>query len=129
MRARSRPCFLEAATEERLGPSWTACGSSRGEKSGAILPPPHIAHIKGIAIHPEEPEVMYCSIEEGGVIQSLDAGETWRYVSKGEAETFRPVSRATGVYQDCHVVRLSFQDPDSLLVSTGDGLYRSDDCG
>ena len=72
---------------------------------------------------------MYCSIEEGGVIQSLDAGESWRYVSKGEAETFRPVSRVTGVYQDCHVVRLSFQDPDSLVVSTGDGLYRSDDCG
>src|SRR5262249_25016828 len=65
----------------------------------------------------------------GGVIQSLDAGESWRYVSKGEAETFRPVSRVTGVYQDCHVVRLSFQDPDSLIVSTGDGLYRSDDCG
>ncbi len=72
---------------------------------------------------------MYCSIEEGGVIQSLDAGESWRYVSKGEAETFRPVSRVTGVYQDCHVVRISPHDPDSLFLTTGDGLYRSDDCG
>jgi photosystem II stability/assembly factor-like uncharacterized protein len=91
--------------------------------------PPYIAHIKGIAIHPEDPEVMYCSIEEGGVIQSLDAGESWRYVSKGEAETFRPVSRVTGVYQDCHVVRISPHDPDSLFLTTGDGFYRSDDCG
>src|SRR4029077_6353027 len=77
----------------------------------------------------EDPEVMYCSIEEGGVIQSLDAGESWRYVSKGEAETFRPVSRVTGVYQDCHVVRISPHDPDSLFLTTGDGLYRSNDCG
>jgi photosystem II stability/assembly factor-like uncharacterized protein len=72
---------------------------------------------------------MYCSIEEGGVIRSVDAGEHWRYVSKGEAETFRPVSRVTGVYQDCHVIKLSQQDPDRLFVTTGDGLYRSDDCG
>ena len=69
------------------------------------------------------------SIEEGGVIQSLNAGESWRYVSKGEAETFRAVSRVTGVYQDCHVVRISPHDPDSLFLTTGDGLYRSDDCG
>src|SRR5215467_12615084 len=114
------------------GETWTELDGVRklpGRKKWSYPPPPHIAHIKGIAIHPEEPEVMYCSIEEGGVIQSLDAGESWRYVSKGEAETFRPVSRVTGVYQDCHVVRLSFQDPDSLVVSTGDGLYRRDDCG
>lgn len=91
--------------------------------------PPHIAHMKGIAIHPEDPEVIYCSIEEGGVIQSLDAGETWRYVSKGEAETFRFVSKVTGVYQDCHVVKLSPHDPDQVFVTTGDGLYRSNDCG
>jgi len=85
--------------------------------------------VKGIAIHPEDPELIYCSIEEGGVIRSLDSGETWRYVSKGEAETFRAVSRVTGVYQDCHVVKISPHDPDQIFVTTGDGLYRSNDCG
>jgi photosystem II stability/assembly factor-like uncharacterized protein len=135
----SDPMTVYAGTEPALlfrskdgGETWTELDGVRklpGRSKWSYPPPPHLAHIKGIAIHPEDPEVMYCSIEEGGVIQSLDAGESWRYVSKGEAETFRPVSRVTGVYQDCHVVRLSLQDPDSLFVSTGDGLYRSDDCG
>jgi len=114
------------------GETWTELDGVRklpGRSKWCYPAPPYIAHIKGIAIHPEDPEVMYCSIEEGGVIQSLDAGESWRYVSKGEAETFRPVSRVTGVYQDCHVVRISPHDPDSLFLTTGDGLYRSDDCG
>jgi photosystem II stability/assembly factor-like uncharacterized protein len=114
------------------GETWTELHGVRklpGRNKWCYPAPPYIAHIKGIAVHPEDPEVMYCSIEEGGVIQSLDAGESWRYVSKGEAETFRPVSRVTGVYQDCHVVRISPHDPDNLFVSTGDGLYRSDDCG
>jgi hypothetical protein len=135
----SDPMTVYAGTEPPLlfrssdgGETWMELGGVRklpGRNKWSYPPPPHIAHIKGIAIHPEDPEVIYCSIEEGGVIQSLDAGDSWRYVSKGEAETFRPVSRVTGVYQDCHVVRLSLHDPDRLFVSTGDGLYRSDDCG
>ena len=114
------------------GETWSELEGVRklpGRSKWCYPAPPYIAHIKGIAIHPEDLEVMYCSIEEGGVIQSLDAGESWRYVSKGEAETFRAVSRVTGVYQDCHVVRISPHDPDNIFVSTGDGLYRSDDCG
>jgi photosystem II stability/assembly factor-like uncharacterized protein len=135
----SDPKTIYAGTEPALlfrssdgGETWAELDGVRklpGRGKWCYPAPPYIAHIKGIAIHPEDPEVMYCSIEEGGVIQSLDAGESWRYVSKGEAETFRAVSRVTGVYQDCHVVRISPHDPDSLFVSTGDGLYRSDDCG
>ena len=135
----SDPKTIYAGTEPALlfrssdgGETWTELDGVRklpGRSKWCYPAPPYIAHIKGIAIHPEDPEVMYCSIEEGGVIQSLDAGESWRYVSKGEAETFRPVSRVTGVYQDCHVVRISPHDPDSLFLTTGDGLYRSDDCG
>jgi photosystem II stability/assembly factor-like uncharacterized protein len=128
--AGAEPPFLFRSNDG--GETWMELTGVRklpGRNKWSYPPPPHIAHIKGIAIHPEDPEVMYCSIEEGGVIQSVDAGERWRYVSKGEAETFRPVSRVTGVYQDCHVVKLSQQDPDRLFVTTGDGLYRSDDCG
>src|SRR5262245_39669502 len=51
------------------GETWTELDGVRklpGRKKWSYPPPPHIAHIKGIAIHPEDPEVMYCSIEEGG---------------------------------------------------------------
>ena len=135
----SDPNIIYAGTEPALlfrshdgGESWNELAGIRklpGRSKWTYPAPPHIAHMKGIAIHPEDPEVIYCSIEEGGVIQSLDSGESWRYVSKGEAETFRAVSRVTGVYQDCHVVKLSPHDPDQVFVTTGDGLYRSNDCG
>lgn len=114
------------------GESWAELagfGKLPGRHKWKYPPPPHIAHVKSIAIHPEDPEVMYCAIEEGGVVQSVDAGESWKYVSKGEAETFRKVSRATGMDQDCHVVKLSPHNPDIVFVATGDGLYRSDDFG
>src|SRR6516164_9149931 len=135
----SDPKTIYAGTEPALlfrssdgGETWAELDGVRklpGRGKWCYPAPPYIAHIKGIAIHPEDPEVMYCSIEEGGVIQSLDAGESWRYVSKGEAETFRAVSRVTGVYQDCHVVKISPHDPDQIFVTTGDGLSRSNDCG
>ena len=133
------PNVVYAGTEPALlfrssdgGETWSELSGVRklpGRSKWTYPGPPHVAHVKGIAIHPEDPEVIYCSIEEGGVIRSLDSGETWRYVSKGEAETFRAVSRVTGVYQDCHVVKISPHDPDQIFVTTGDGLYRSNDCG
>jgi photosystem II stability/assembly factor-like uncharacterized protein len=130
MYAGTEPAFVFKSLDG--GETWTELEGFRklpGRNSWSFPPPPHLAHVKSIAVHPFDSEIIYCGVEEGGVIRTTDSGETWKYVSKGDAETFRSVSRFTGMYQDIHKVVLWPRDPDVLFVSTGDGLYRSDDCG
>jgi photosystem II stability/assembly factor-like uncharacterized protein len=84
--------------------------------------PPHAAHLKSIAVHPDEPEVYYACIEQGALLKTADAGRTWHEL----AAYARPADRW---YRDIHKLVPSRSDPRRLLMSSGVGIYRSDDGG
>jgi photosystem II stability/assembly factor-like uncharacterized protein len=77
--------------------------------------PPHIAHTKHISFDPSDAKTVYACIEVGGLLRSMDGGETWEELD--------------GVYEDVHRLGIHPQDPHRLYVVTGHGLYVSGDRG
>lgn len=85
-------------------------------------PPPHIAHVKSITIHPTRSATLFTCIEQGALLMSEDDGETWRELddySKPEDPTYR----------DTHHIVLHPKNPEIAYLTTGVGTYRSDNGG
>ena len=59
---------------------------------------------------------MYVGVEEGGVMISRDAGETFEAMNKG-------------IYPDIHTIAVSSNDPRRLYATTGAGFYLSENAG
>jgi photosystem II stability/assembly factor-like uncharacterized protein len=78
--------------------------------------PPYIAHVKSLAVHPDNPDVVFGAVEEGWLIRTLDGGKTWACVQEGTNFDSHSVSFIAGV-------------PDVVLSTAGRGFYRSDDRG
>jgi len=100
------------------GKSWKACESMRripGYESWTFPPPPHIPHVRSIAIDPKVVGAIYVGVEEGGVYYSSDGGETWESLNEG-------------LYWDVHMVNPA-ADGLRLYAVTGGGFHRSDDDG
>src|SRR6185312_14758046 len=78
-----------------LGERWRALPALRGvpgTDKWHFPPPPHIAHVKSITIHPTRPATLFTCIEQGALLISEDDGETWRELddySKPEDPTYR----------------------------------------
>jgi len=84
--------------------------------------PPHIAHVKTIAFDPRDPQTIYAGVEQGALLQTIDGGHTWR-----ELESFsRQDDRS---YKDIHQITIRPSNPDELYMTTGPGLYHSNDRG
>jgi hypothetical protein len=85
-------------------------------------PPPHIAHVKHVAFHPDFPETLYVCIEQGAILKTVDDGKTWTENSTFEApnDFFR---------NDTHRTIIRPSNPDDIFLATGEGLYRSLDAG
>jgi photosystem II stability/assembly factor-like uncharacterized protein len=77
--------------------------------------PPHTAHVKNITFDPRSAETIYLSIEVGGALKSVDGGKSWRELS--------------GFYEDVHRIVIPAQQPESLFITGGDGIYHSSDAG
>lgn len=77
---------------------------------------PRQAHVRALAVRLGTPEILYVGIEEGGVYASDDEGKTFHSLNEG-------------IYRDIHQIRPFPTEPDLLLATTGDGLYRSTDRG
>jgi photosystem II stability/assembly factor-like uncharacterized protein len=45
--------------------------------------PQYQGHVRHIFIDPDNPQILYLSIEHGGVVRTFDGGEIWEDVSKG----------------------------------------------
>jgi len=87
-----------------------------GRDRWSFPPPPHIPHIRAIAFSASEPATMYVGVEEGGVMLSRDAGETFEAMNKG-------------IYPDIHTIAVSRSDPRRLYATTGGGFYLSENAG
>ena len=101
-----------------LGRQWTELPGLRSVPSvpeWTFPGPPHIGHLKHIAFDPNDPTVMYASIEVGGLLRSRDAGQTWEEVP--------------GMYEDVHRLVIHPRNPQRMYVTGGDGLYVTSDGG
>jgi photosystem II stability/assembly factor-like uncharacterized protein len=87
-----------------------------GRERWGFPPPPHIPHVRSIVFDRANPLLIYVGVEEGGVYRSPDRGRS-----------FEPLDR--GVYSDIHCVAADLADPRTLFVTTGRGLYLSNDAG
>jgi len=79
--------------------------------------PPNSGHIMTIFIHPDDPKMIYLSLEHGGILRSFDRGETWEDVSKGID------------YLDIHIITSVPHRFDKWFVSSARGFFTTDDPG
>ncbi len=100
------------------GENWTACDSIKqipGYDTWTFPPPPHIPHVRSIAVDSQKAGALYIGVEEGGVYRSDDSGETWESLNEG-------------LYWDVHTVAPAHIHGD-LFATTGAGFHKSSDRG
>ena len=71
-------------------------------------------HVCSIFVHPEDSNLLFLTLEHGGVVRSRDAGASWDDVSDGL------------MYPDMHVLANRPGSPESYLVSSARGFYVTD---
>jgi photosystem II stability/assembly factor-like uncharacterized protein len=105
-----------------LGESWRESPSLRagaGVSRWTFPGPPHEAHVKVITVAPDDPATIYTSVEQGDLLRSTDAGETWSELS-GFGGDFD---------YDVHRLVIHPKDPSRLYMMGGLGLWVSEDRG
>lgn len=90
--------------------------SVEGRSEWFLHLPPYFSHIRDITLLEEDPSLMVCAVEEGGVITTSDAGQSWH-------------NHRSDIYADAHSVAIKPDDSKTVFVATGDGMYRSADGG
>jgi photosystem II stability/assembly factor-like uncharacterized protein len=78
--------------------------------------PPHIAHVKGLALDPNDPNRIYGAVEEGWIVRSTDGGQTWQDILQGTEF-------------DSHSVTVMPDDSRVVISTSGRGIYKSVDGG
>ena len=86
-----------------------------------------------LAVDPSEPEAIYATLEVGGVMRSLDGGETWEDCSDGLiALAERPhlksqIQSDTDIegMMDGHALTVSAAAPGTVFLAVRMGLFRS----
>jgi photosystem II stability/assembly factor-like uncharacterized protein len=79
-------------------------------------PRPWTHHTRWITPHASDPMVLFVGIELGGVMRSLDGGETWE-------------DRKPGAYTDSHAIRVHPTAHDRVYEAAGQGVAISTDRG
>jgi hypothetical protein len=78
--------------------------------------PPHVAHVRNIELRQDDPNELFCAIEDGWLVHSLDGGASWTQIREG-------------VDCDAHAVTFMPDDRSIVYASTGNFGYRSVDGG
>ena len=113
--AGTEPAHLFASDD--LGRRWAELPALRsGDTSHWRFPaPPHIAHTKHITVHPHDPQTLFVGVEQGGLLRSTDAGQTFQVIP--------------GMDEDVHRTLIDPGNPDRMYVTTGIGMYVTSDGG
>ena len=101
------------------GDSWTDCERLRDlpETIDWTFPrPPHVSHVKGLALRPDDPMVILGAVEEGWVIRSQDGGQSWQNIKEG-------------VEFDAHSVGVMADNSEVVIATSGKGVYKSTNGG
>ena len=101
------------------GDSWVDCERLRDlpETIDWTFPrPPHVSHIKGLALSPDNPMLIFGAVEEGWVIRSQDGGTSWQNIKDG-------------VEFDAHAVAVMPDNPEVVIATSGQGVYKSTNGG
>ena len=77
---------------------------------------PHLPLVRDVAVSPRQPGTVYAAVEVGGVMGSVDRGDSWSELREG-------------LQPDVHSVACVPGPPDRLYAATGVGFYRSHDAG
>ena len=86
-----------------------------------VHPRPTPKRITGIAIDPSDPTESYASVEVGGLLRTLDDGQTWECVTEGLYPTDDAV--------DLHGVAVSPAHPGTVYTIGRIGMFCSSDRG
>ena len=103
------------------GDTWTECESlelmkETKEWTGPV--PPYISRMKSLALVGSAPAI-FGAIEEGWAVRSLDGGKTWEQI----------VAHVGMLAHDGHSIVVGGDGPDTVVVATGKGMFRSTDRG
>ena len=99
------------------GEHWAACDGGEADRErrewevGHPQPPSHVSHITL-----SQDGLVLVAVDEGWLLRSEDDGATWANVRDG-------------IDRDCHASSLVPGEPDTVIVTTGTGVYRSEDRG
>ena len=113
------PSALFRSTDR--GETWLECQALRclpGTRRWTFPRPPYVSHVRHIGLDAADPELIYCAIEEGGIVRSRDGGTSWELIDEGH-----------GIHPDVHTVNVIPGAPSLLVATTGHGVYRSLDGG
>ena len=114
-----------------LGESWNEIKSLRSVPSVSkwtFPAPPHIAHVKNIALHPGNTQKIYVCIEQGGLLTSDDGGSTWEELHGFDTDLKFDLPEGAFA-DDIHRVLIPPTDPSFTYISSGIGLCCSPNQG
>ena len=99
------------------GESWRSCeglDSPDERRPWDGLPGSHVSRVRHIALSGDG--LVLAAVEEGWLLRSEDDGATWS-------------TARDGLDRDCHAASLVPGHPETVIVTTGTGVYRSEDRG
>lgn len=112
------PCAIHRSTDG--GATWREL-PLRPTFPAVSMHPDIPKRVISLAIDPANPREIYASLEVGGLLRSLDGGETWSNVIEG--------LYIDEGFVDIHSVVVNPERPGQLTIATRFGVFRSDDRG
>jgi PKD repeat protein/photosystem II stability/assembly factor-like uncharacterized protein len=100
------------------GSNWTSLGPVETYENGSLTPVSWHANVYCIDRSLQDPDLLFCGTEAGGVFRSSDKGQNWELLGKME-----------GFARGIHDIKVSPSNTTTVLMTANDRIYRSTDSG